>query len=345
MICINKTSIWCAAILAAATVASTAQAQKALDFKGKTVTIAVSFEPGGPYDSYSRLFARHLGAHIPGTPTVIVQNMPGAGGLNGINYLYNVAPRDGTTLGVVSQKVAVAEALGTTPGIRYKTREMAWIGRIDSNVEVEHSWTASGFTSIDVAKQKEVVVAGTGPTSSSVVFPHLLNELVGTKFKVISGYRGPASAQLALERGEVSAIVRPWSSIKATSADLLKSKKITMIVQYTQKRHPELKDVPAVVDLADNDSTRQILGLFAAGGELGTSVVAPPKIPAATVDVLRKAFIDTMHSPELRNEAARTGFEIDPLPGADVQKIVADTFNVAPAVLERARKLSLKIGH
>src|SRR5712691_6256213 len=169
-----------------------ARADEAPDFKGKTVTIVASFEAGGPYDFYSRLVGRYLGAHLPGRPNVIVQNMPGAGGLRGANYLYNVAARDGTVMGVVSQTVAVGQVLATTPGIQYDARKFAWIGRINANVEVEHTWHTSGIKSIEDAKKREVIVAGTGPTSSSVVMPRLMNELIGTKFKVVTGFAGPA---------------------------------------------------------------------------------------------------------------------------------------------------------
>src|SRR5215217_8495609 len=277
-------------------------AQDASDFKGKTVTIIASFEAGGPYDFYSRLVARFLGAHLPGNPNVIVQNMPGAGGLRGANHLYNVAAHDGTALGVVSQTVAVGQILGTTPGIQYDARKYTWIGRINSNVEVEHSWAASGFTSIEVAKKREVIVAGTGPTSSSVVMPRLMNELIGTKFKVVTGFQGPTSAQLALERGEVEAIVKPWSSIKVGNADWLREKKIYLIVQYTRERHRELQDMPAIVDLAQDDTQRQIFALFAGGAALGTALLAPPGVPETTAAVLRKAFDDTMRDPALLEE-------------------------------------------
>ena len=175
-----------AVISAVACVAGAAQpafAQDGPDFRGKTVTIIASFEAGGPYDFYSRLVARFMGPHLPGNPNVIVQNMPGAGGLRGVNYLYNVAARDGTVMGVVSQTVAVGQVLATTPGIQYDARKFNWVGRINSNVEVEHTWYTSGVRSIEDAKKREVIVAGTGPTSSSVVMPRLMNELIGTKFK------------------------------------------------------------------------------------------------------------------------------------------------------------------
>jgi tripartite-type tricarboxylate transporter receptor subunit TctC len=319
-------------------------AQDAPDFKGKTVTIIAGFEAGGPYDFYARLVGRYIGAHLPGNPGVIVQNMPGAGGLRGANYIYNVAPKDGTALGVVSQTVAVGQVLAVTPGIQYDARKFTWVGRINSNVEVEHGWTASGFTSIDVARQRQVIVAGTGPTSSSVVMPHLMNELIGTKFKVVTGFQGPTSAQLAMERGEVEAIVKPWSSIKVGSADWLRDKKITLIVQYTHERHRELQNVPAIVDLAQNDEQRQILALYSGGAPLGTALLAPPGLPAGTVAVLRKAFDETIRDPALLEEIRKANVDIDPIPGPALQAVVDKTFDIAPDVLEKARKLNPQPG-
>src|SRR5436190_4662350 len=268
-------------------VAGATRAQEVVDFKGKTVTIIASFEAGGPYDFYSRLIARHIGAHLPGSPNVVVQNMPGAGGLRGANYLYNVAARDGTALGVVSQTVAVGQVLGTTPGIQYDARKYSWIGRINSNVEVQHTWHASGIRSIEDAKRREVVLAGTGPTSSSVVMPRLMNELIGTRFKVVTGFQGPTSAQLAFERGEVDGIVKPWSSIKTSTPDWLRDKKIHLIVQHTKVRHPELQDVPAIVELGQDEAQRQIFALFAGGAALGTALLAPPGVPERTAAALR----------------------------------------------------------
>ncbi len=328
-------------VLASAMVAAQpAFAEPAPDFKGRTVTIIASFEAGGPYDFYSRLVGRYIGAHLPGAPNVIVQNMPGAGGLRGANYLYNVAAKDGTAMGVVSQTVAVGQVLATTPGIQYDARKYTWVGRINSNVEVEHAWAASGFTSIEVAKRREVIVAGTGPTSSSVVMPRLMNELIGTKFKVVTGFAGPTSAQLALERGEVEAIVKPWSSIKVGSADWLREKKIALIVQYTHERHRELKDVPAIVDLAQNEEQRAIFALYSGGAPLGTALLAPPGLPASTVTALRKAFDETMRDPALLAEVKKAGVDIDPLSGIELQKVVESTFNIRPDVLEKARSLA-----
>jgi tripartite-type tricarboxylate transporter receptor subunit TctC len=330
----------CAWAAASFHLAQPALAEERPDFKGRTVTLVASFEAGGPYDFYTRLIARYIGPHLPGSPNVIVQNMPGAGGLRGANFIFNAAPRDGTVMGVVSQTIAVGQVLGSTPGIQYDARKFSWIGRINSNVEVEHSWYQSGIKSIDDAKRREVIVAGTGPTSSSVVFPRVMNELIGTRFKVVQGFQGPTSAQLALERGEVEAIVKPWSSIKTSTPDWLRDHKIFLIVQYAQRRHHELPGVPAVVDLAQNDAQRQIFALFAAGSAVGTSIVAPPGLSQATISVLRDAFNDTMRDSALREEVRKSAIDIDPLPGGEVLETVEGTFDVSPAVLDQARKLS-----
>jgi hypothetical protein len=209
-----------------------------------------------------------------------------------------------------------------------------------SNVELLHTWWTSKFRSIDDARRREVIVAGTGPTSSSVVFPRLLNNLIHTRFKVVTGYRGPASAQLALERGEVEAIVKPWSSIKAENADLLKEHKLFPILQYVTTRHPELADTPAVVDLAENQEQRQIFSLFASGGSIGTSVLAPPNVPDRVTQVLRQAFTDTMKDPALLAEAEKTRIDLDPMPGQDLQKVASEIFSIPSPVVEHAKQVS-----
>jgi tripartite-type tricarboxylate transporter receptor subunit TctC len=310
------------------------------DFRGKTVTVLVSFEAGGGYDIYGRLLAHHWSRHLPGQPTVIVQNMPGAGGLVGTNYLYNVAPKDGTVVGLIPQTVAIGQLLGTS-GNKYDARRFAWVGRVNSNVEVEHSWTASGVTDIADAKKREVIVAGTGPASSSVVFPRLMNALIGTRFKIVPGYEGANSAVMALERGEIEAMVRPWAAIKATSQKWLSEGKISLLVQYTVGRHPDLPNVPAVVDLAETPEQRQIFTLYASGGDIGRSLAAPPGLTAELVDLLRSSFMATMKDAALLQEAEKANVDLDPLDGVALQKIVDSTFDVSPDTLARAKELTL----
>jgi len=315
-------------------------AQPAVDFRGKTVNFVISFEAGGPYDLYGRLVARFIGPHLPGNPTVVVQNMPGAGGMVGINYLYNVAPKDGTSLGVVSQTVAIGQLLQNAPGIKYDVLHATWIGRINSNVEVLYTLSSSKLRSIQEAKQRQVVLAGTGPTSSSVIMPRIMNNLIHTHFKVVTGYQGPASAQLALERGEIEGTAKPWSAIKVESAEALRNKTLIPILQYSQERHPELSDVPCIVDLAETPEQRQIFSLFASGGSLGTSVLAPPNLAPGVTEVLRKAFMDTMNDPALREEIKKAKIDIDPLPGDALQKLAGEIFATPAAVVERAKQVS-----
>jgi tripartite-type tricarboxylate transporter receptor subunit TctC len=315
-----------------------AHAQPA-DFAGKTVTIISSFGPGGGYTIYAELVARHLGAHLPGKPAVIVKTMPGAGGMNGTNYLANVAPRDGTVLGVVPQTVAIAQALGE-PGRRYDAAAFNWIGRVNSNVEVQQAWHAAAVKTIADVRTKEIVAGGTGPNSSSVVFPRILNAMFGMKFKIVAGYEGVNMVSIAMERGEVETIVRPWAVTKTVRPEWLKEKKINLLVQYAAGRHPEIKDVPAVVDLAESEEQRQILHLYASGSDIGRAIVAPQGVPAATVAALRAAFMAAMTSPALLADVQKSGTDIDSLAGETLQAIVRAAASVPPEVVAQAKKFS-----
>ncbi len=317
---------------------SAAEAQDAPSFAGKSITLVVAFEPGGSYDIYGRLFARYFGTHLPGNPRVIVQNMPGAGGLSGANYLYEVAPRDGTVIGEISQTAAIGQAL-STQGVRYDVRKFNWIGRITSNVQLLHTWHTAKGKSFEDAKNVEIIVAGTGPTSSSVVFPKIMNDMLGAKFKVVPGFPGAASATLAMERGEVDAVVRPWSEITAKNADWVRDKKIYPIVQFSLARHPDLPNIPAVVDLALDQSQKQLLSLFASGSDVGNAIVAPPGVPAPIVALLRSAFEATLRDPQLLAEAAKS-LEVDWLPGDKLQAITESIFDVSPEVIEKAKVYS-----
>jgi tripartite-type tricarboxylate transporter receptor subunit TctC len=322
-----------------AALVSTAHAQPRADFTGKTVTIISSFGPGGGYTLYADLVARHLGAHLPGRPLVIVKTMPGAGGMNGTNFLANVAARDGTVLGVVPQTVAIAQALGQ-PGARYDVRAFNWIGRINSNVEVQQTWHTAAVKALADAKTQEVVVGGTGPDSSSVVFPRILNAMFGMKFKVVAGYEGVNMVSVAMERGEVEGMVRPWAVIKTVRPEWLKEKKINLIVQYALAPHPEITGVPAVVDLATTDEQRQVLSLYASGSDIGRAIVAPPGVAPEAVAILRTAFANTMKDAGLIADVRKSGLDIDALAGERLQAIVRSAVDVSPAVVDLARTFS-----
>ena len=316
--------------------AGSAQAQTDPNYAGKSVTVLIAFEPGGSYDVYGRLVARFLGAHLPGKPNVVVQNMPGAGGLIGANNLYEVTPRDGTVVGEVSQTAAIGQALSTS-GVRYDVRKFNWVGRMMSNVQLMHSWKTAKGQSMDDALKVEIIVAGTGPTSSSVVFPKIMNDLLGTKFRVVPGFQGAASATLAMERGEVDAVVRPWSEIKARNPDWVRDGTIHPLVQFSLARHPDLPNYPAVVDLAHDESQRQLLSLFASGSDVGNALVLPPGVAPAIVAVWRKAFNETMTDPALLAEADKLVLEADWLDGEKLQKLTESVFDVSPQVIERAK--------
>jgi tripartite-type tricarboxylate transporter receptor subunit TctC len=317
----------------------TSAAAQPTDFTGKTLTIISSFGPGGGYSTYADLLARHLGTHLRGRPTVTVKNMPGAGGLNGTNFLYNVAPRDGTVLGVIPQTVAIAQALGA-PQVRYDVRKFNWIGRLNSNVEVEQSWHTSKVKTIQDARTSPIIVAGTGPDSSSVVFPRLLNALFEMKFKIVAGYEGVNMASLAMERGEVEGVVRPWAITKTSHPEWLRDNKINLLVQYTQQRHPELGQVPAVVELSTALDQRQILALYASGSEIGRAVVAPPGVPTDMLAQLRSAFTEAMQDAALLDDVQKSRMDIDPMAGQELQALVGRSVDVSPETLEQARRLT-----
>src|SRR5882757_1503987 len=306
-------------------------AQRA-DATKSAVTIVSSFGPGGGYSIYADLLARHLGKHLPGRPSVIVKNMPGAGGLNGTNYLYNVAPRDGSVLGIIPQTVAIAQALGGAQ-VRYDVRLFNWIGRLNSNVEVQQSWHTSRVKKIEDAKTESIIVAGTGPDSSSVVFPRLLNALFGMKFKIVAGYEGVNMVSLAMERGEVEGILRPWAITKTSHPEWISDNKINLLVQYTEQRHAELGQVPAAVDLAATQEQRQILTLYASGSEIGRSIIAPPGVPARIITELRTAFTQAMRDTALLQEIQRSHMDIDPMPGQELQAQVTHAVDVSPQII------------
>ena len=265
--------------------------------------------------------------------------MPGAGGMNGTQHLFNVAARDGSVLGVVPQTVAIAQALGTGT-LRYDAPAFNWIGRVNSNIEVQQTWHTAAVKTIEDARSKEVVVGGTGPESSSVVFPRILNAMFGMKFKVVAGYEGVNMVSIAMERGEVQGMVRPWSITKTVRPEWLREGKINLLVQYALERHPEIPNVPAVVDLAQTPEQRQVLGLYASGSAIGRSIVAPPSVPAETVAVLRRPFMATMRDPALFADVAKSGIDIDPLAGDRLQEIVRQAVMVPPRVVEQAKHLS-----
>ena len=337
----KKTNRLLAAIgaLSVALTAPAALAQSAEEFfKGKTVTVYIGFSPGGTYDLFGRMVSRYIGKHIPGNPTVVASNMPGAGSLTAANWLYRVAPKDGTAMGIVSQTMAIDEAL-KAKGVQFKSAEFNWIGRVTSNIEVHVISTKSKGTTIDGAKTAEVPVASTGPGSPSDSYPKLMNAVLGTKYKVIRGFTGSTSGLLAVERGEVDGALTSWNTMKSTRMNWLTEKRAALPVQYVLTRSPELKDVPTLVELATNAEDRKLLNFAVSSAEIGRAILAPPGIPADRVAVLRKAFDAAMKDPELLAEVNKAKLDFEPMGGADLTKLVADSTDVDEAVISRLQKI------
>ena len=322
-------------ILAPATV----RAQSQADFSGKVLTLVIGFEAGGAYDAYGRLFARYFGDRLPGRPKVVTENRPGAGGLIAANYIYNVAPKDGTVIGMISQTAAIGQIL-QTPGVQYDVRGFGWIGRLTANVQVLNTWGASATKTFADAKAHQVIIAGTGPTSSSVVFPRMMDAELGAKFKVVPGFTGVASATLAMERGEVDGVVRPWADVKAKNPDWIAHHTINPIVVFSIRPDPDIANVPAIVDLAKTPEQRQLFALFASGDDVGDSILTPPGLPSGALKALRAGYEETIRDPRFIADAKRALLEIDPLDGDSLAALNTELFKTPPAIVKLAKSYS-----
>src|SRR5579871_2724416 len=272
-------TVLAALLIAAGTTAAAAQSGM---FAGKSITIYVGYTAGGSYDLYGRLVARHLGQHLPGKPTVVVQNMPGAGSLKAANYLYEVAPRDGTALGVVVESTALEQAL-SNPAAQYDAAKFTYVGRVATSNNIFMMWHTAKVQSLEAAKQIPSLLASTGPGSIAETIPKLTNALLGTKFKLITGYPASTEAMLAMERGEVDASSSSWAAVKVGKQEWLKEKKIKIILQTTPERAPELPDAPCLGEIGQTPQDRQVFALYASGSAIGRSVLGPPGIAAERV--------------------------------------------------------------
>ena len=248
--------------------------------------------------------ARHLGKHIPGNPSIVPKNMPGAGSFLALAHMYNIAAKDGLSIGIGAPTSALDEKLGTQ-GVRFKTAELNWIGRVDSLVNMVFLWHTSPVKTFADAQKMESKLSGTGVGSTVSVYPLVTNNVLGTKFKLIMGYKGSAEAQLAVERGEVEGHSTSWTAVKVGHPDWYPTKKISIIVQYALKRHPELPEVPTVVELARNDEERAILSAVMNATEVGTAFMTTPGAPADRVTALRRAFDAMTKDPEYIEDAKK----------------------------------------
>jgi tripartite-type tricarboxylate transporter receptor subunit TctC len=328
-----------AALAAVMALAAASGAQAAPFYEGKTINFIIPSAPGGGYDAYSRLVAGHIGDHLAGHPNVVSQNMPGAGSIRATNFLYNIAPKDGTTIGMVDQAIHLNQILGT-PELRADATKFNWIGRILSNSAVLFAWHTAPVQKIQDVFDHELIVSTSG--AASKLNWTVLNNLLGTKFKIITGYKGTADSRLAMERGEVHALSMPWSLLKIEGAELLRDKKINLLLQTGAEKNPEIQQVPNMIDLARTDEERKVLELFSSPATIGRSVLAPPGVPAERVAELRAAFTASMKDPALLADVKRLKLELDPLPGDVLQKNIAGSGDFPPALIARAREVAEK---
>jgi tripartite-type tricarboxylate transporter receptor subunit TctC len=318
-----------AASVATAFVAGAAQAQE------KPFNVYIGYSAGGGYDVYGRTVARHIGKHLPGKPNVVVNNMPGAGSMRLANWLYNVAPKDGNTIGTFARGIAFDTLLGQ-PGAQFDATKFNWIGSANDEVSVCVAWHTSGVTKFEQVLERELVVGGTGGSADTDQFPKVFNSVLGAKMKIVAGYPGGNDINLAMERGEVSGRCGwSWSSVISTQPGWLKEKKINVLVQLSLNKHEDLPHVPIITDFAKDDITRGVFNLVFARQVMGRPFAAPPGVPADRVAVVRKAFLETMKDEQLLAEAKKAQLEISQVSGETVQKLVEDAYKMPPEVVKR----------
>jgi tripartite-type tricarboxylate transporter receptor subunit TctC len=336
-----RASMSLGAILAAALLLpAQARAQSPAEFyRSKSVELDIGSSVGGGYDAYGRMIARHLGKYIPGNPTVVPKNIEGAGGLRLTNLLYNAAPRDGSTIGTINRGTVLDPLLGN-PGAQFDPTKFGWIGSANNEISVCVAWHTTGIARFEQLTSSELIVGATGPSADTYQFPKIANGVLGTRFKIVTGYPGGNDVDLALERGEVQGRCGwSWTSVKATHQPWLDEKKINLLFQIGLSKHPDLPQVALLLDFAKTDEERQILKLISARQVMAWPYLAPPGVPADRLESLRSAFMQTLRDEEFRAEAAKAGLEISPVSGAEIENLVHELYRTPPAIARKAADL------
>jgi tripartite-type tricarboxylate transporter receptor subunit TctC len=327
------------AVALGATAPAAAQEDIAAFYKGRTVRIVVGTGAGGGYDLFARVVARHLAAHIPGTPAIIVQNLPAAGGLVMTNQLYATAPRDGTVIGAPINGIPTAPLLQPN-GAHFDAEKLIWLGSTNREPYVAFVWHTAPVQSLAELQGKELIVGATTPGTTMVDFPLITNAILGTKFKIVRGYEGTPQINNAIERGELEGEGGiGWAAIKAQVPQWITDRKIRVIAQYGLTRHASLADVPSVLELAKSDADRRAMTVMFARTEYGRPYFLPPEVPAARVTALRRAFEETMRDRAFVADAAKLQLDVDPMPGEQVQALVGELAHTPADVVTRVRSI------
>jgi tripartite-type tricarboxylate transporter receptor subunit TctC len=319
--------------------ASNAQAQDnvASFYAGKTVQLVVGIAVGSGYDVNARLLARHLANHIPGKPTIVVQNQPGAGSATMTSQLYNAGPFDGTVIGAAFGGMPTLPLLSPGNNIRFDPAKLQWIGNTNRETHVTYVWHTAPVQSLEEVKTKQLIIGAQAPGSSQYDFPLVANALFGMKFKVIPGYGSTSKINLALESGEVQGTISAWTTLKTLSSRWLADKKIKVIAQWALRPNAELPGVPNVLDLAKNDADTAALRLVMARLDVGRPFFLPPGVPAERVGALRKAFDETMKDPAYLEEAKKLSIDVDPLTGVELAALVQQVSKTPADTVTRVR--------
>jgi tripartite-type tricarboxylate transporter receptor subunit TctC len=319
-------AVWALTASAIAVASARAETPVAEFYKNKNIDVYVGLSAGGVYDLNARLLSRFMGRHIPGNPTLVPRNMTGAAGLRLANWLYQVAPKDGTAMGTFARGIAFNPLLGQTGGPIEATK-FNWLGSTNDEVSICASRSESGITRFDQLFSHELVIGSTGGSGDDEQMPKLINGVLGTKFRTVSGFPGGAEIKLAMQRGEVSGRCGwSWSSVKATEGEWLKDKSISILVQLSFRRHPDLPDTPLITDFVKTDEGRQIFKVALARQVMAWPFAAPPGVPAERIAALRKAFDETLQDKEFLAEAERLNLEITPVSGERIQSLIEDVY-------------------
>ena len=330
-------------ILAAALYAPAAQAQDAVAafYKGKQISLIVGSSAGGGYDTYARLLGRHLGKHIPGNPIIVPSNMPGAASNAAAAHIYAVAPKDGTVIGAVQTAAVLDPLFGDKARMKHDASKFIYLGSATIDYYICVVRADAPVKTFKEALAHEVIIGASQPGTSTRDFPALLNNAVGTKFRIVSGYPGTREITLAIEKGEVQGLCGfSWSSLSVQHPDWLQNGFIRVLVQEHDKGHPEVNrmGVPLAVDFAKSPQDRQIMELIYSSEIFGRPYILPPGVPADRVAALRKAFMDALHDPELRTEGEKLGLDLDPISGEALQEIAEKIYATPPDIVERAKQ-------
>jgi tripartite-type tricarboxylate transporter receptor subunit TctC len=320
--------------------AGAAHDQVADFYKGRQVTVVVGYGPGGSASFYAQALAHHVGRYLPGNPSVVVQHVPGAGGLLAANNIYNTVPRDGTVFAITGRTVGIEPLIGNS-NAKFDGRKFNWIGTANVEYTTCLSWHTSPVKTLQDAMTKVLVVGGTGADATDVVFPKAVNKLVGTKFKIVVGYQSSAEMNLAMERGELEGNCGlGWTVVKLRKPEWLRERKINILFQMALRKHPDLPDVPLISDSARTPEDRQVFDFLFAPQEMGRPFFAPPGVPPERVRALRDAFERALKDPAFLAEADKLGLEVQHGGGEAIDRLLERVYATPKEVIERVKAVA-----